>query len=230
MRQFKENKSAPLSEITGDKIIRYIIDNNLEPGDRLPTEYKLAELLGVSRSTVREATRRLVTRNILVVRQGSGTFVSKQMGIPEDPLGLAFMNDDTKLVIELIDVRLMLEPEIAALAALNASDRQLAQLAEAHNIVGKTIESGMDHSEVDANFHRLLAVFSGNSALTNLIPIITSSINAAIGGTNDALRLSVQEQHGYILEAVRRHDPVGARNTMIAHLSSNREYIIKNRK
>lgn len=230
MNQPEKNKSASLSSIIGDKIIKYIIDNNLEPGDRLPTEYELVELLGASRSTVREAVRRLVARNILVVKQGSGTFVSKQMGIPEDPLGLAFMHDDTKLVIDLIDVRLMLEPEIAALAALNASDRQIVQLAETHEMVGKVIESGADHSEADANFHRLLAVFSGNSALTNLIPIITSSINAAIGGTNDGLRLDVQEQHGYILEAVQRHDPIGARNTMISHLSSNREYIIRNRK
>ncbi len=228
MNKAEDLRGMPLSEIVSDNIIQYIMERGLEPGDRLPTEYELAKTLGVSRSTVREAVRRLVTRNILSVRQGSGTFVSQNMGVPEDPLGIEFMRNDKKLIIDLLDVRLMLEPEIAALAAVNATEEQIQQLSYEHQRVGEAIQNGEDHSELDANFHKLLADFSGNSALAKLIPIITSSVNIVIGGTNDALKKDVQQQHGHILDAVSRRDASGARMMMISHLCSNREYIITN--
>ena len=78
-------------DLATEQIIGLIQEKNLQPGDRLPNEQELATLLEVGRSTLREAIRRLVTRNILVVRQGSGTYVSDQMGVPEDPLGLTFI-------------------------------------------------------------------------------------------------------------------------------------------
>lgn len=81
----KEQKSL-VDNIT-DQIIQLILDRNMQPGDRLPTEVELTQHLGVGRSTVREAVRRLASRNILEVRQGSGTFVSGKRVSPRTPLG-----------------------------------------------------------------------------------------------------------------------------------------------
>ena len=78
-----EDKKS-LVDIVVDQLIGYILRDNMQPGDKIPTEAELIQMLGVSRSTVREAVRRLETRNILEVRQGAGTFVSDKRGVPED--------------------------------------------------------------------------------------------------------------------------------------------------
>ena len=72
----KEEITKSLGEIDSDKIIKLIVDDNLKIGDRLPNEYELADKLGVGRSTVREAIKALVSRNILEIKRGSGTFIN----------------------------------------------------------------------------------------------------------------------------------------------------------
>ena len=107
------SQSHGLSEKVSQDILEYIARNGLQPGDRLPNEYELAGMLQVGRSSVREAVKLLVSRNVLVVRQGAGTFVSQKRGITEDPLGLSRLDDKYKLALELFDVRLILEPVLA---------------------------------------------------------------------------------------------------------------------
>ena len=111
-----------LGEITAQKLVRMIQEKGYVPGDKLPTEMELSEVLGVGRNTVREALRILMSRNIVTVRQGSGTFVSEKNGIPDDPLGFTMMEDTGKLTRDLLQVRVILEPPIAALAAQNATE------------------------------------------------------------------------------------------------------------
>ena len=103
----KEQKS--LVDTVSDQIIQLILEQDMQPGDKLPTEMELSHRLGVGRSTLREAVRRLAVRNVLEVHQGSGTFVSRKKGVPEDPLGLTFIGDGPKVALELSDIRLMLE-------------------------------------------------------------------------------------------------------------------------
>ena len=74
-------------EKSSEDILQYIKDHNLTAGDKLPTEMELSKLLGVGRNTVREALRLLLSRNIVVIRQGAGSFVSDKNGISDDPLG-----------------------------------------------------------------------------------------------------------------------------------------------
>ncbi len=88
------NETKPLSVAVEEQIIRIIKENELRPGDRLDTEMELSRRLGVGRGTVREAIKGLVSRNILVVRQGSGTFISPRPGVSDDPLGLTFAKED----------------------------------------------------------------------------------------------------------------------------------------
>ena len=211
-----------------DRLIELIIENDLHPGDRLPNEYALAEQLGVGRSTIREAVRRLVSRNILEVRQGAGTFVSDKYGVPEDPLGLTFMGNDPKLVRDLQDIRLMLEPEICAALAQHITKKQMEQMKRYSDECTRLIESGQDYAEADARFHRYLAECSGNQVLRNLIPIITSAVMAVIVATGDEHRELTVKEHQYIVEAIMRRDAVGARGGMIAHLNTSRETMMEN--
>ena len=89
----KKETGKLLTRAVEKKIIKIIKENYMQPGDKLKNEYELAELLNVSRGTIREAIKSLISRNILEVRQGAGTFVSNKNGVPEDPLGLTFISD-----------------------------------------------------------------------------------------------------------------------------------------
>jgi len=206
-----------------DRLIELIIENDLHPGDRLPNEYALAEHLGVGRSTIREAVRRLVSRNVLEVRQGAGTFVSDKYGVPEDPLGLTFMSNEPGLARDLQDIRMMLEPEICAMLAQRITKKQLEQLRKYNDECTRLIEAGQDYSEADARFHRYLAECSGNQVLRNLIPIITSAVLVVIVATGDEHRAVTVTEHRSIVEAIARRDAAGARCCMIAHLNTSRE-------
>lgn len=110
-------ENQTLTKWAADELITMIREKNYGPGDKLPTEAELMELLNVGRNTVREALRLLVSRNIVIIRQGSGIFVSEKQGVADDPFGFSLVSDRRKLTRDLIQVRVMLEPDIAALAA-----------------------------------------------------------------------------------------------------------------
>ena len=223
----RNSSQKTLVDTTADQIIDLILEKDLQPGVKLPTEAELTQLLGVGRSTVREAVRRLVTRNILSVRQGSGIFVSQAKGVPEDPLGVTFFADRTKAALELSDVRLMLEPELAAAAVNRATDAQLTKLKQACALVEECIVKGEDYRQADIDFHRCIAECSGNHVLENIIPVITSSIELSIEQTEDVYRQATFEEHQKILAAILRRDAIGARFCMAAHLNTSRDFFAR---
>ena len=220
-------EGATLVDAAMDEIIQLILDRDMKEGDRLPNEYELAQQLGVGRSTLREATRRLVSRNILQVRQGAGTFVSEKHGVPEDPLGLTFVGHDPALALELIDIRLMLEPEVCAIVAQRAVQEQMERLQGYAREITRLAESGQNYSEPDAQMHRYLAECSGNRVLRNLIPIFTSSVGVSIAATNDEYRLATSKEHQAIADAICRRDSTGARCAMIVHLNTTRNAVAR---
>ena len=99
-----------LSEQTADRI-RQLIERQYKPGDRIPAEMELAEFLGVSRTTIREAVKILCSRNILEIRRGHGTFVCENPGLPADPFGSKDM-DEEQLKADIFEMSLLLEPEL----------------------------------------------------------------------------------------------------------------------
>ena len=105
-----EGKSLP-KKIAED-IIAFILEENLQPGDKLPNETVLCERLNVGRSSLREAMRALASRNIVTIRQGSGTYVASSTGVINDPLGLNFIKNKQKLIHDLMEIRFLLEPSI----------------------------------------------------------------------------------------------------------------------
>ena len=120
-----------LTETTANKLIQLIKDRHLNPGDKLPTEVDLSQQLDVGRNTLREAQKILVSRNIITIRQGAGSFVSQNPGVVDDPLGFSLVHDQKRLAEDLLQVRIMLEPGIAALAAQNRTQDDLNRLKKA---------------------------------------------------------------------------------------------------
>ncbi len=110
MYQFEKMDKKLLGDRIEDGLMRYILEEPVEVGQKIPNEFDLARRFGVGRSTIREAVKGLVSKGILEVRRGSGTYVVSTCLPDNDPLGLSKLQDKYKLALELFDVRLMLEP------------------------------------------------------------------------------------------------------------------------
>ena len=110
-----------LSVSVASAIENQIIEGVLKPGDQVPSEQELIETYNVSRSTLREAIKSLVSKGTLEIRRGKGTFVCQLPGMTEDPLGLNFMGIDN-LDPYLYEARIIFEPEICSLSAQRATD------------------------------------------------------------------------------------------------------------
>ena len=218
----ESRKIGSLVDTVSESLISYILDNKLIEGTKLPNEYELAQQLGVGRNTVREAIRRLVSRNILVVRQGAGTFVAAHTGIPEDPLGLTFI-DDPKLALDLSDVRMLIEPTAAEQAALYASEAQLQQMQEICEKIRVACVTGESYVNQDLSLHRLISECCGNTILRNLSNIIADAAAISIRITEDRHRNVAYEEHKTLVDAICRRDSIGARYAMQAHLNTARQ-------
>ena len=175
-----------------------------------------------SRTTIREAIKILVSRQILEIRRGAGTFVSERQGITDDPLGLTFVKDKTKLALDLVSVRLMLEPEIAMMAADHATPEQIEEMRLQCSQIEELIQSGRDHMEADIRLHTLIASCSGNSVVEKLVPVINSSIAVFVDVTNRALGQETIETHREIVNCIAERDAEGAKCAMYMHLIYNR--------
>ena len=117
MSEFSHLKNKLLAEQVEDEIYHYILDTPLEPGAKLPNEFELGEKFGVGRSTVREAVKLLSSKGIVEVRRGSGTYVVTTAKGLSDPLNLRSVQDKNALALDLVNVRLLLEPGMAEMAA-----------------------------------------------------------------------------------------------------------------
>ena len=100
MYQFEKMNRKLLGSQVEDELMNYILQEPVEIGEKIPNEFNLAEMFGVGRSTVREAVKSLVSKGILEVRRGSGTYVISTCSLEEDPLGLARFEDKYKLALE----------------------------------------------------------------------------------------------------------------------------------
>ncbi|RDU22042.1 FadR/GntR family transcriptional regulator [Anaerosacchariphilus polymeriproducens] len=215
-----------LPELVSEQIKELIASKDLKIGDKLPNEFDMAEQLQVGRGTIREAVKILVSQNILEIRRGCGTFVSERKGIMDDPLGLWIIEDKQKLALDLCQVRLMLEPQLARLAAQNATDEDIAQLWKAAKAVEEKIREGKNHSDEDIYLHVLIANISHNEVVTKLISVIQSAVYLFIKITKSILREETIQTHEAIVSAIANKDAVAAENAMRKHLLLNQSQIL----
>lgn len=216
-----------LPQKLSDDIVRLILDEHLKPGDKLPNEMLLSQQLGAGRSSVREAMKILASRNIVDIRQGSGTYVSVRMGVSDDPLGLVFLENDEKLVNDLMEIRFLVEPSIAAMAADHANEDDIAQIARFCDDTEAQIRAGRNHTRSDILFHQAIARSSKNLIVPRLVPIIDRTIEAFVSMTDRSLLEETIESHRDIAESIAAHDPEAAKDAMYMHLVYNRRFVRK---
>lgn len=211
-----------------EKIKGMIVSGEMLPGDRLPREADLAERLGLSRNSLREAVKALSLIRVLDVRQGDGTYVtSLAPGLLLDALSFVveFHRDDT--VLEFFEVRRILEPSAAALAAQRMTDDDveglravLADLGEAPSIDALVAN--------DLEFHRRIAAGSGNNVLCSLIDSLSGPTTRARiwrGLTQEGAVAKTREQHTAILEAIAARQPELARSWATVHVAGVEDWL-----
>ncbi|GAB5555835.1 MAG: FadR/GntR family transcriptional regulator [Schleiferiaceae bacterium] len=226
------NFSQIVVESPVDKIIRQIrsliSSGQLNPGDRLPSERQLSEKLGVGRTHLRDAIRKLEFYGILKTMPQSGTFVAG-LGLPAleglitDMLGL--QGNDFK---SLVETRVILETNIAQLAAINRTDSDIKEISNAIEAHKKKILADEDAVEEDFLFHLKIADASKNSVLKSLMLIITPDImqyfkkhDVCGEGRSD---LAV-EQHEQLLQYIVDKDPDKAGEMLQTHLEEISIYV-----
>ncbi len=227
MYTFEKMSKKPLGAQTEDKLMKYIHQKPVEPGQKIPNEFELAKQFGVGRSTIREAVKGLVSRGILEVRRGSGTYVINTNTYEEDPLGLSKTEDKYKMALDLFEMRLMIEPELAALACKNASREELQKLKMLCDATEQLYRGGHNHIGKDIEFHTWIARCSKNQVAETLIPAMNTADYTFASLTHRLLIEETLKTHRAVTEAMLKRDAVGARCAMMMHLTYNRQAIVK---
>lgn len=219
VRLAPQRLSDRLAALLGDRID----SGALRPGDRLPTEQQLALAHGVSRTTVREAVHQLQSRQMVVSRQGSGVFVAPtpaQRPLVFDPLVL----ESVQAVVHVVEVRRVLEAEIAALAAERASRAQITAMRRALKAIDVAATAGHDGVAEDLAFHRVIGEATGNPQFRLLLGFLEQYLREGMRITrgNEARRLDFMEavrlEHQAIVDAIAARDPVLARRRAREHM------------
>ncbi len=187
----------------------------------------LAEKFGVGRSTIREAAKSLVSKGILEVKRGAGTFIKSTEMVVNDPLGLSQFEDKYRLAMELFDVRILLEPEVAAVACKNATEEDKERIKNLCDEVERLYMEGKNHIKKDMEFHEAIAKCSGNQVVEVLIPVILTAVTTFANLTNRKLQKETIETHREITDAIMRGDSMGAKCAMIMHLTYNRQKLLE---
>lgn len=217
-----------------DQICRLIESGEYKPGERLPAERVLAEQLRVSRPTVREALIALEVEEWVEIRGGAGVFVLDRAATPSGT-GLASANSvPTPGPFEVLFARDLIEPDVAALAATNASKSQLQTIAQALGDMVCCSATDPKRVEYDRHFHFSLAEASGNSALVLAIQALWTPREQPVYlrledhfHTEQVWQRAIIE-HREILEAVKRRDTKSARVAMHRHLKNVRTRFVSN--
>ncbi|MFZ0314649.1 MAG: FadR/GntR family transcriptional regulator [Candidatus Korobacteraceae bacterium] len=204
------------------------ISEELKPGDLLPSERHLVEMLRVSRGSVRDAIRSLEMMGLLEPRQGVGTVVCKPEAKPVDSLADA-LRDKRKLIAELIEVRKMIEPYLVRRAARHASAAEIAEMEEILDRQESKVRQGKLAVEEDSEFHYSIALACNNSAILKVVDVLMDLLR-------DTREHSLQGKgrqesslagHRRILAALKRRNPAAAEVAMRRHLQEIENIALK---
>ncbi|MBY6062118.1 FadR/GntR family transcriptional regulator [Microbacterium esteraromaticum] len=206
-----------------EKIKAMIVSGELGPGDRLPPEKELAERLGLSRNSMREAVKALEVIRVLDVRRGDGTYVTSLEPhlLLEAITFVVDMHDDDSL-LELFAVRRILESQATALAAGHAGADDAAALLDEVNAVDAQTVSIDDLVAHDTHFHSQVVGLAGNGYLASLIDGLSSqTIRARVwrGLTEQGAVERTLSEHRAIAEAIANHDATLAASLASAHVA-----------
>jgi len=203
------------------RISDLLSSGEVSPGDKLPSERDLAEMLKVSRPSVREAMIALEVSGLIEVRIGSGTYVADKTR--QQP---AVVVDEGIGPFEILEIRLLIEPEACALAAERISDDQLQQLGNTYDEMRRT-SGTMEMETFDSQFHKLIAEATENTAIARTISWLWA-LRDQSELSRGFHRLIIEEgvypvldEHEVILKALENRDAVAAKKAMLKHLEAS---------
>ena len=218
---YKTVRTSRLYEQIVQQIEELILSGVLKPGDQLPAERDLAQRFGVSRTAVREAVKCLREKGLLEAFSGKGTFVTNSTSQAiRQSLDLMTRIGQLEGLTHLVELRQILEPEIAGLAATRMDDQLLTTMREAVATMDNNLQDPDAYIEADLDFHLAMAEAAGN-------PLVLSLLDSIVGLLREQrlriFRVEHGPEHGQfhhkrILEAIERHSPEAARELMRAHL------------
>jgi GntR family transcriptional regulator, transcriptional repressor for pyruvate dehydrogenase complex len=221
-----ERRTAPQRAI--DRIKAMIAAGDLLPGQRLPTERELAASLGLGRSSMREAIRALTVLGVLEARHGAGIYVTALE--PRDLLdtfGVVAEISRGETLIHLVQVRKVLEPAAAAMAAARIGDGDLARLREEMAAMedGRTAEEIVGH---DLEFHRIVTDAAGNPVLAAILDGLNGrTFRARVwrGYREENVFPRTFHEHELIYQALVGRDPDGARTAVAVHIAAVEDWL-----
>jgi len=204
------------------------ITEELKPGDLLPPERELVQMLGVSRGSVRDAIRSLELKGLLEPRQGIGTVVCRPAAAPANPLAAALL-EKRKMVAELLDVRKMIEPPLAARAARNASREEIADMEDILVRQEAKVRQGELGIAEDSEFHYSIALASNNSAILKVVDVLMDLLRET---RERSLQVEGRQEkslagHRRILAALKGGDATAAEAAMRRHLQEMEDIVLK---
>ncbi|WP_425956707.1 FadR/GntR family transcriptional regulator [Xylanimonas sp. McL0601] len=212
------------------KIKEMLLAGELRPGDRLPPEKELSERLGLSRSSLREAVRALELIRVLDVRQGDGTYVtSLEPRLLLEAIGFVVDLHQDGTVLELFEVRRILEPAAGALATHRASAEEVTALRALVDDLapGTSVEDLVAH---DLEFHRRLTELSGNTYLSSILEQLSSSTHRARiwrGLTEGGAVGRTLEEHRSIVDAMESRDADLVRSCLTVHIAGVERWLAR---
>lgn len=223
---YKPIQSSKVFERIAEQIEQRILSGELRSGDRLPTERELSEQFQASRTAVREAMKTLAQKGLVDMRPGRGTIVINATSqAMQHSLGLMIKVDQEHNLDHLSEVRQILEPEIATLAAQRATDKDILAMQTAVDVMEINLQNADAFIAADNDFHRALAEATHNililallDSIVNLLSEQRKLIFSVAGGPERG-----QLHHKHILNAIIRRDPEVAHKAMIAHLQQVRD-------
>jgi GntR family transcriptional repressor for pyruvate dehydrogenase complex len=204
-----------------EQIRAQIVSGQLKAGDQLPSERELAQTFSVSRTAIREAVKTLREKGLVEVRLGRGTYVVNDTSLAAGrSLNLAVRLKQPDGWVDLVEARMILEPDIAALAAERATTEQIDQLQGAVNALTAASGAVDAWASMDTEFHNILAHASQNVVM----PILLNSVIESLHDQRRSLlmldgRLDItRDEHQRIIDAIAERQPEAAREAMRAHI------------
>lgn len=208
--------------------IERLILKKLKPGDKLPSERELAEILSVSRSSIRDAIRSLELAGMVEPRQGAGTIVREiSASSLVNPLANALKHKEA-LMSELLDFRRILEPPLASRAATHASADEIEEMEDILARQERKLRKGESTIGEDSEFHYAVAMASGNSVVLKVLDILMDLLRDT---RERSLQVEGRPQkslagHRRILSAIKRHDAEAAKAAMRRHIEDVEEIVL----
>lgn len=216
-----------------DEVIKQIVEiikkGDWIPGERIPTENELAREFNVSRNCMREALKALANSGIVISTPGRGTFLSPQALNNVYSMEMLWQGDHASYS-ELMETRIMIEPQMAYLAAERATDKETETLGQLVQKIKDAYISGKSTLELGFEFHHKIAMATKNRIIIKLILSIQRELKAerqTLLGAEDREQLWREMlEHEAIYQHIRQKQPEQARDLMHQHLEAARQYLL----